>query len=122
MPNLVKVNIQTGQVLENNLRQLWAGLSGSVAVPAAECHPGKHTQPAALPDEVLRERIKLFNTRRQRSNIKAWSDAELYRLALLMGKQKRNYKQAAARLARTPRACQFMFRAMTKAGVLKELL
>ncbi len=111
---MIKVDIQTGRVLEDNLQELWDGQSHGITAGAATV--GSYR--SELPDESLRERVKLFNTGRRRSNKNAWSNAELYHLAVLMGRQKRNYKQAAARLGRTPRACQFMFREMTKAGVL----
>jgi len=112
--NLIKVDIQTGQVLDDNLQELWVGQSQGITTDTATV--GSYR--SELPDELLRERVKLFNTGRRRSNKNAWSDAELYRLAVLMGRQKRNYKQASARLNRTPRACQFMCREMTKAGVI----
>jgi len=115
VPNLVKVDIQTGRVIEDNLLEFWAGQTRGLIADAAD---GKQAWPAALLDEDLRERVKLFNTGRRRGNKNSWSTAELCRLAVLMGRQKRNYKQAAARLGRTPRACQFMFREMTKAGVI----
>lgn len=162
MPNLVSVDIQTGRVLEDNLREWWdaqsrgleavaagrhrsrpagaghcradccrepagAGHCSEPALPgcrppaAADTAAGPHGTPNRLPapvDEALRERVRKFNTGRRRRNKNAWSDDELYRLAVLMGRQKRTYKQAAARLARTPRACQCMFREMTKAGVI----
>ena len=114
---MIKVDIQTGRVTEDNLHELWAGQSRGLVVDDCAA-TGEQTRPAALADELLRERVKSFNTGRRRSNKNSWSNAELYHLAVLMGRQKRNYKQAAARLGRTPRACQFMFREMTKAGVL----
>jgi len=96
--NLIKVDIQTGRVLEDNLQELWVGRSHGLTADATAAGPRR----SELPDESLRERVRLFNTGRRRSNKNAWSDAELYRLAVLMGRQKRNYKQASARLNFSP--------------------
>ncbi|MBF7081716.1 hypothetical protein IT084_01805 [Desulfallas sp. Bu1-1] len=128
MGYLVKVDIQTGRVLENNLREFW----GRQPCGAEQEEAGRRTtcrrlpEPAAAPqartgtpqDEALRVRVRQFTARRRRKHKNAWSEAELYRLAVLMGLQKQNYRQAAARLARTPRACQFMFKKLKDAGVI----
>lgn len=137
MDYLVRVDIQTGQVLENNLREFWDRQSCSEESTEAErggletarAQPRRSPSPPEAPtgskaragtpqDEALRERVQKFNSGRSRRNKHAWSNAELYRLAILVGLQKRNYKQAAARLARSPRACRLMFKEMKKAGVI----
>ncbi|WP_027363606.1 hypothetical protein [Desulfotruncus alcoholivorax] len=125
MDLLVQVDIQTGQVLENNLPAYWDKLSDGretgrhTAEDGAQfSRPGQPAESDKLHDELLRQRIVAFNSRPRRKTKHAWSEAELYRLALLVGRQKLNYEQASARLARTPRACQFMYRELQKAGVV----
>ena len=125
MDLLVKVDIQSGQVLENNLRAYWDKLSDSqeagrhTATAGAQfSSPALSVQADNLHDGELQQRINAFNARPRRKTKHAWSEAELYRLALLVGRQKQNYEQASARLARTPRACQFMYRELQKAGVV----
>ncbi|SFG07061.1 hypothetical protein SAMN05660649_00561 [Desulfotomaculum arcticum] len=135
---LIKVDIRHGQVLKNNLRVFWDSLADSrgcgdtghpvctpTACPASGAAVGAQLSPCSLPAQAdnaqageLRQRISAFNARPGRKTKHAWSEAELFRLALLVGRQKQNYEQVAARLARTPRACQFMFRELQKAGVV----
>lgn len=134
MKNLIKVDIQTGQVLEDNLQEFWDKLAQRAGAPETgyrnnynlrQYTPALHYQSASKPTgpktkagQTLRERIKIFNTQRKRQNKNAWSEGELYRLVVLMGQQKRNHKQAALRLARTPGACHLMYSKLKDAGVI----
>lgn len=156
---LVKVDIASGQVLEDNLHRLWeqpplgadeaepargsgssrgscsgaaqqeavgyrcgaAGSGVSLAERAGEGGQARVAGPsvgradpaAAQQDEALRRLIKAFRDSRGAKKT-SWSEAELYRLAIMVGQQKRNYKQASAHLGRTPRACQFMLTELRK--------
>lgn len=119
MAKLIKVNIQTGEVLENNLHKLWDDKS-CYREKVEEANPSRPAQPVVTSypyDETLFKQVQAFHKRRNSNNKNAWSESELYRLAVLMGLQKHNYKQASFKMARTSRACQFMFSEMKKAGV-----
>lgn len=136
MDLLIKVDIQHGQVQVNNLREFWNQLAAGHGLgstrndlftstsPGSGAAAGTGLPQRTLPAQTdalkseLRQRISAFNAQPKRKTKNAWSEAELLRLALLVGHQRHNYEQAAARLTRTPRACQFMFRELQKAGVV----
>lgn len=128
MKNIIKVDIPTGQVLENNLQEFWDRLTQSAGTQETSCRnrPGPRQHSSSLQcqssgklyDKTLQEQIKKFNAQRKRQNINAWSEAELYQLAVLVGRQKKSYKQAARRMARSPGACHLMYLKLKDAGVV----
>jgi len=120
--DLIKVNIQSGEVRENRTQEYWVRepvyhYPQSPALrPAPQSHPGKEpgTEKA---DPELMARVQEF-----RSNVKrlsnSWEDNELYRLAALISHKKMSVKQAAYHLGRTPDACKYMLRRLKSAGVI----
>ncbi|WP_027365087.1 hypothetical protein [Desulfotruncus alcoholivorax] len=130
MQIIIKVDIVTGQVLENNLREFWVcqGMCSYLPDPVWCHNPAFHSQtldkkPVPQLDDgleqALRYRVKKFNgSWRQRKNKHAWSDADIFQLAVLMGLENKKPQHAAVRLARSPRACQSMFMKLKQAGVI----
>lgn len=123
--NLIKVDIQTGEVLQNNLREFWArepvrrNLKIPARQPGPDHHipcPGERLQPEKV-DPALMDRVKKFRSRVKRKS-NSWGDEELYRLAVLIGRMKMPYRQAGCYLARSPDACKYMYRVMRRAGVI----
>lgn len=119
---LIKVDIQTGRVLEDNLEEYRAreAMHESLKDPAWYPNPAMGPRPEKVPEKVdpdLMERVRKFN-RRTAKRKNSWSNAELYRLAVLMGRKKMHHTQAGFRLSRSPEACRYMFRKMKGAGVI----
>lgn len=122
--NIIKVDIQTGKVLENNLQEFWARrtMRRNLKVPARQPEPAPGLRPGERPlpekvDPALMQRVTRFSSKiKRRAN--SWSEDELYRLAVLMGRKNMPHKQAAFRLARSPEACKYMYRKMKSAGVI----
>lgn len=118
---IVRVDIPTGRVLEDNLRAFWAAQARRAYLPDPVLSSNPAMQSREEPhagEELLAERVKKFNSTRRRRTKNAWTDTELYRLAVLTGIRKQKPGQAATRLARSPRACQRMYKEMEKAGVV----
>ncbi|MFA7466916.1 MAG: hypothetical protein WCY82_01465 [Desulfotomaculaceae bacterium] len=118
---IVKVDIATGQVLENNVRAFWDTQARGKDIP----NPAWRSNPAMqnninmqVSEELLAVRIKKFNSARRRRTKNAWTDTEVHRLAVLIGIHKQKPYQAASWVDRTPRACQRMLRQMKIAGVI----
>ena len=116
---LVKVDIESGKVLVDNLAAYWADSAGRVRRAAAgsgrKCMTKSQTAAAAEPiDERLMRQVKKFNARRKK---KRWSDEELYMLLILSRRQ--NYAQAARTLNKSKRACQQMVYLMKKEPAIK---
>lgn len=112
---LVKVDIKTGEVRENRLREYWA--RGSLQRREKQSRPAPSRKPGPGEDRELMARIKKFSgSIRKLSN--SWNEEELYRLAVLVGREKLTYKQAAAQLGRSYDACKYMYRRLKKAGVI----
>ena len=121
MQNIIKVAIATGRVLENNLHAFWDGQwpAKEQPGPAGRTNPEPALRLDGGEGQALLGRVKEFNGSWQRRNYKhAWSDTDIFQLAVLMGLQSRKSQYAAARLARSPRACRIMFTRIKKAGVL----
>lgn len=130
--NIVKVDIKTGEVLENNLREFWARQSitqnpeeldsnntnnnSSNNNSSRHFHPVENKRKEKV-DPALMKRIKRF-TRRVDRRANSWKEEELYQLAVLMGRKKMSYKQAGLHLTRSPEACRYMYRKMKSAGVI----
>ena len=75
-------------------------------------------QPSDVEDALLR-RVRRFNAgRRRRRDQQDWSDEDIYRLAVCMGRHNQKAGHAAAQLARSPRSCRRMFARLKKAGVV----
>jgi hypothetical protein len=127
---IIRVDIPTGRVLEDNLHAFWETQSRRSELPDPVWHsnPAMHgyagPQPRGAqtgtvqPPYELLERVQRFNAARRRRTKNAWTDTEMYRLAVLVAVQNQKPHQAAARLARTPRACRDMFRTLKNAGVI----
>lgn len=130
MQSMIKVTIATGRVLENNLHAFWDGQWPAKEQPGPAGRPNPALQSRSLSQvsalqlnggrgQALLDRVKEFNGSWQRRNYKhAWSDTDILQLAVLMGLQSRKSQYAAARLARSPRACRMMFTRIKKAGVI----
>ncbi len=122
--NIIKVDIQTGEVLENKLRQLWAREYGfqNPTEPAKANNPSRHFhlmeghRPEKV-DPTLMNRVKNFSSKINRKS-HSWQEDEHYQLAVLMGREKLPYKQAGLHLPRSPDACRYMYRKMKNAGVI----
>jgi len=117
---IIRVDIVTGRVLEDNLAEFWAReANNNLPDPVWHRNPAMHGYAGLQPrDELLAERVRRFNSTRRRRTKNAWTDTEVYRLAVLMGRQRKKPHQAAAWLPRSPRACQMMFKEMQNAGVI----
>ncbi len=122
--NIIKVDIQTGDALEINLREFWdrESMGQYPEGPAGNTNPARHFHVVESPrpekvDPTLMKRVKMFNRRVDR-RANSWNEEELYRLAVLMGRRKMPYKQAGLHLTRSPEACRYMYRKMKSAGVI----
>ena len=104
---IIRVDIPTGRVLEDNLHAFWETRSGA-AVPVRLAQQPGHAwlcRPAAAgrragtvqPPYELLERVQRFNAARRRRTKNAWTDTEMYRLAVLVMRQTKKPHQAAAR-------------------------
>ncbi len=117
---LVKVDIQSGRVLVDNLAAYWANSAGRVRSAAAEAGGARAAKSQAAAsaieaiDEKLMRQVKKFNARRKN---KRWTDEELYRLLILSRRQ--NYAQAARSLNKSKRACQQMVYLMKKEPAIR---
>ncbi len=115
---IIKVDIATGRVLDNNIQAFWDVQARRKDLPNPTWHRNPAMPNLQVSEELLAERVKRFNTTRRRRTKNAWTDTEVHQLAVLTGIQKQKPYQAAIRLTRSPRACQQMFKVMQKAGVV----
>lgn len=116
--NIVKVDLTTGKVLENNLRAFWRTQARGDDVPGTLRQPALHCLSRPQVEALIAERIKKFNNNHRRRTKNSWTDTELYQLAVLIVLQKRKFYQAAVQLAKTTGACRQAFRKMKDAGVI----
>jgi len=114
--NLVQVDIATGEVSANNLDAFWQAQTNSRDLSATT--PGSRPLTGPNAEELIAQRVKVYLASRKRRYKNAWTESELYRLAVLIAVRKQKYHQAAARLAKTTVACRKVFRQMKKAGVV----
>jgi len=112
---LVKVDIRTGEVRENRLREYWD--RGSLQHREKPARPEPSRKPGPVEDRELMARIKKFSSGiRKYSN--SWREEEIYRLVILVNREKRTYREASVQLGRSPDACKYMYKRLKKAGVI----
>ncbi len=122
--NLIKVNIQSGEVRENKIQEYWVRAPvhhhtpapDRRPAPAPQSHHGKESLPETKDPELM-ARVKKFRSNTKRLS-NSWEDDELYHLAILISHHKMSVKQAAYHLGRTPDACKYMSRRLKTAGVI----
>ncbi|KAF1084945.1 hypothetical protein SPSYN_01081 [Sporotomaculum syntrophicum] len=115
--NLVQVDIATGEVTANHLNTFWQAQARSSEL--SETTPDRQHLTGTNTETLIAQRVKVFNlTSRKRRYKNAWTEHELYRLAVLIVLRKQKFHQAAARLAKTTAACRKVFKKMKKAGVV----
>jgi len=114
--HLVQVDIATGEVSANHLDAFWQAQNRSSELskttPAGEPLTGPNAE------ALIAQRVRVYLTGQKHRYQNAWTESELYRLAVLIAVRKQKYHQAAARLAKTTVACRKVFRQMKKAGVV----
>jgi len=116
--NLVKVDIATGEVLEDNLHVFWNIQTRGGDLPEIPRHPTLHLLSKLNTETLIVERVKKFNSTRQNRNKNSWTDIELCQLAVLIAVKKQKFHQAAVQLAKTSGACRQVYRKMKNAGVI----